>query len=68
MLVASVIRVIGPRDRVVVGVDAPSDWKRYRNLSRSCRHCRTVSDCRELSRADPPWLAIDPRQWPQTLQ
>ena len=70
VLVASVLRVIGPRDRVVVGVDDPSELeavqKAFEIPADTTEQFQTAVS---YLGADPAVARIiDPRQWPQTVQ
>jgi aryl-alcohol dehydrogenase-like predicted oxidoreductase len=70
LLVASVLRIIGPGDRVVIGVDDASELEALREAFEIPDETvgefqKTVSHLA----ADPALGRIlDPRQWPQTVQ
>jgi aryl-alcohol dehydrogenase-like predicted oxidoreductase len=70
LLVACVLRMIGPGDRVVIGIDDASELEAVREASEIPNDTvgqfqKTVS----YLAADPATARIlDPRQWPQTVQ
>lgn len=70
LLVASVLTIVGPRDRVVVGVDAASELEAMREAFEIPG--ATVGQFQKMVghlSADPALGPIlDPRTWPQTVQ
>ena len=70
LLIASVVTIVGPRDRVVVGVDDASELEVLREAFEIPN--ATVGEFQKTVghlAADPALGRIlDPRHWPQTVQ